>query len=117
MGKFRRDLIMRRRSPDPRGIDIMFAAQINLNNDNADQEALIDASYWLLGAWYKNGQIVSDHWPIATTSGGLMAHVVIPTANALNKRFANRYVREALRRYQKLTSMRPEIRVLGPHPE
>src|SRR5262249_9671428 len=99
------------------GIDIMFAAQINLNNDNADQEVLLDESYWLLAAWHKNGQIGSDHWPIATTSDGLIAHVLIPTANALNNRVANRYVREALRRYQKLTSMRPAIRVLGPHPE
>src|SRR5262249_7412134 len=37
--------------------------------------------------------------------------------HALNNRFANRYVREALRRYEKLTSMRPGIFVLGPHPE
>jgi len=95
----------------------MFAAQINLKNGNAEQEVFVEESYWLLGAWEKNGQIVSDQWPIATTSDGLIAQVLIPAVNALNDRFANRYVREALRRYHKLTSMRPQIQVLGPHPE
>jgi|SRR5215470_2593333 len=96
----------------------MFAAQIKFaKNRNADEEALIEESYWLLGTWYKNGQIVSDHWPLAKTSDGLIARVLIPAINELNNRFANRYVREALRRYEKLTSMRPGIFVLGPHPE
>jgi predicted nucleic acid-binding Zn ribbon protein len=96
----------------------MFTAQIKFpNNANADQGALVEESYWLLGVWYKNGQILSDHWPFATTSDGLMAHVLIPAVNALNNRFANRYVRDAIRRYQKLTSMRPEVVVLGLHPE
>src|SRR5438094_262184 len=95
----------------------MFAARITLKNADANQEAFVEKAYWLLGTWYKNGQIVSDTWTLATTSDALIAHVLIPAVNALNNRFANRYVRQALRSYQKLTSMRPEVAVLGPHPE
>ena len=64
----------------------MFAARITLKNADAHQEAFVEKAYWLLGTWYKNGQIVSDTWALTTT-------------------------------YQKLTSMRPEVAVLGPHPE
>jgi hypothetical protein len=62
-----------------REIDAMFAAQIKFpNNANTDQEALVEESYRFMGAWYGNGQIVSDHWPLATTPDGLIAHVLIP---------------------------------------
>jgi len=95
----------------------MFAARITLKNGGATQEAFVEEIYWLLAAWHKNGQIASRDWPLATTSDGIITQVLIPAANALSNRFANRYVKEALRRYRKLTLMSPAISVVGPHPE
>ena len=68
----------------------MLVARISFKNAKADQEGLIDASYSVLLAWYKNGQIASDRWTIGETADGLSASVYIPARDALKQRFANR---------------------------
>ena len=60
-------------------------------------EDLLDKVQSYLAALMHNGQIVGDHTPMAKVSGGLLVTASLPEADALADRFANKWVRKALR--------------------
>ena len=94
----------------------MFAAEIKFRRGNAKRAPMNDLVYSLLGAWEKNGQILSSD-TLSMDKDSLHAYVLIPKKDALNKRFANKYVRKYMDKCLEETSYLPQITLHGPTPE
>ncbi len=92
----------------------MFVAEISwhipasMTDDRLDQ-----ISYDVLGYLYKNGQIVNWDFQIAKADGKLRAFVMILEADALDLKYANRYVKAAINEAISLGMGEPEIMVVG----
>lgn len=95
----------------------MFTVQITFPYGAADREELLEAGSSLLSVWYKNGQIVSTTWPMAEGDSEFHAYVLIADQDALEARFANRYVRERIEKITELAGAPPRIAVLGRDPD
>lgn len=73
----------------------------------------VDAIESLLAFLMKNGQILGRDSLTVETRTGFSSHVILPEKAALQRRFNDRYVNEALRDLVKRGLARPRVRVLG----
>ncbi len=94
----------------------MFAAEIRLKLSRAcDDETLSNAVDRLVVALQRNGQVLSDEWPVAVRGREIGAFVSIPERSALAVP-PNRWVRAARQQLRDLgLTVRP-VRVLGTEP-
>lgn len=74
----------------------MFTAEVTFPFLSGDQGDAVDAVSWLLGAWFQNGQVAVDIWPMTFRDGFLRSVVLLPDRDALRPEFSNRYVQEGL---------------------
>src|SRR5688572_22928449 len=82
---------------------------------NADE--VLDKVQGYLAALLHNGQIVGDHTPMATVSGGYLVTASLPETDALADRFASKWVRKGLRELAAVGVDRPKVTHLGTEPE
>jgi len=80
-------------------------------------EAMTEIIYSLLGAWGKNGQILSGESPIARTDNNLEVYVNTPDSDSLSEKYNNKYVSETLLKLKEKDFAAPKILVLGKEPE
>lgn len=92
----------------------MFVARVLFEISGEDRDRLANRAYELLAAWYKNGQIVSDGWPLADRGDQIEAVVRVPELSALSDAHHNVYVREVL---TTLLPVVPQVEVVGPEPD
>jgi len=91
----------------------MFTAEIRFPLTTADRAAATDAILDLLSAWYQNGQIVNDDWPLHLAPDELRAFISLPLADALNIRYDNIYATSARERLGASGIGDPIVTVLG----
>lgn len=92
----------------------MFVARIVFRVGGGDRDRVASCAYDLVVAWYKNGQVVHNGWPIAALEDRVEAVVRVPEATSLDERNHNVYAKEAL---ANLLPVVPEVELLGPEPE
>src|ERR671921_592773 len=81
-----------------------------------NSEAGLDRLQSYLAALHKNGQILGD-FPTAKIRGGYLVVVGVPSADALNARHGNKWVRRTKARLLDGGVSLPELRLLGHEPE
>ena len=98
------------------GLADMYSAELVFRLVGDDTDQAVEAVSSLLGAWYKNGQITTDLWPMSFVDGVIRVVALIPDPTALDLSFANRYVTEDLRALASHGVCEPAVTVSGPDP-
>jgi len=91
----------------------MLVARVTFRLEGEGRSRLVERAYDLLSCWYKNGQVVSDGWPVVERGGSVEAMLRIPEADSLDAAHHNLYVRQVL---AELLPMVPEVEVIGVEP-
>jgi predicted nucleic acid-binding Zn ribbon protein len=91
--------------------EISWQIPVDLTDDQLDQ-----ISYEMLGSLYKNGQIVNWDFQIAKSAGMLRTFVMILEPDALDLKYANKYVRAAIDSAILVGMGEPKITILGESP-
>ena len=81
-----------------------------------DDEQVADGINTLVEALQRNGQVLSDEWPIACARDRVQTYISIPERTSLQDRHANKWVRQA--RQKLLASLSPpQVRIMGREPD
>ncbi len=95
----------------------MFTAEIRFRVlRKAGGDAVSDAVSGLIESWHRNGQALSDEWPIVADPKMVRAFVSIPERTALRRGLANKWILEKLGRLGQAGLSRPSISILGREP-
>jgi predicted nucleic acid-binding Zn ribbon protein len=95
----------------------MFVAEIRWQIPlTSTPEQLDEISYSLLAVLRKNGQIINWDWPIAIVGETLRTFVTILEPDALELKYANKYVRKEIAAALELGFSSPQIEIIGKSP-
>jgi predicted nucleic acid-binding Zn ribbon protein len=96
----------------------MFVAEISWQiPSESTPERLDDLSYGLLGCLRKNGQIVNRDFPIARVGDRLKTFVMMLEADALDLKYANKYVLREIEKGIELGFSTPQVQIIGESPD
>ena len=96
----------------------MYTAEIEFRlSAKVNGESVAECVNALIVALQRNGQILSDEWPIAVHRNTVRTFVSIPERGALKRTNANEWTRKARRELKNGGVSRPVHRVLGREPD
>ena len=95
----------------------MFTAEIQFKIvKKSDDEAAADGVNRLIESWQRNGQVLSEEWPIAKNRDGIRVFVSIPERVSLRRNIDNKWVSEARNRLGEADLSQPTVEILGREP-
>jgi predicted nucleic acid-binding Zn ribbon protein len=99
------------------GGDRMFTAEIRFRVLNpTDDEGVADGVNGLIVSWQRNGQVLSDEWPIAVDRRVIRVFVSIPERTSLQRKLENKWAAEARRKLAEAGLSQPAVSILGREP-
>lgn len=95
----------------------MFTAEIRFRFlKKADGEAVSDGVSKLITSWQRNGQVLSEEWPIVANRNTIRAFVLIPERTSLQRKLDSTWVVKNRERLSTVGLSQPAISILGRDP-